>query len=261
MPPPPHATTRKKKGRAPAHQNKFAFHHNPKSTKTERILSFPIQHVCRKCHEKLEWRKQYRKYKPLTQPSKCNVCARRNVTAAYHTLCEECSVSSDKAQGLLEEWNRNTRDAEETATAEDGPAKDTAEDTSTSCQLSPRDTYTRVCAMCVKEPALPDETSNANDPLDQAGQGRLKLRQLKTLERQKEKARQRQPRNRNGSNEGSNDDDDSGSSRGSRLDAGSMDPDTMEDDPFLRAIGGIEQMVVGDAYQQRRLQESSLPPE
>lgn len=63
----------------PAHQNKFAFKHNKNSRKTEKIISYPIEciyilsnkkGVCSKCRAKLEWRKKYRKYKPLTTPSK-----------------------------------------------------------------------------------------------------------------------------------------------------------------------------------------------
>ena len=68
----------KKKGR-PKHQNEFAFKHNPKSKKTDKILNSPNIHVCRRCHEKIEWRKKYRKYKPLTQPAKCNICQKRNI--------------------------------------------------------------------------------------------------------------------------------------------------------------------------------------
>lgn len=64
-----------KKG-APKHQNAFAFKHNPKSKKTERILSLPIRGLCEKCRKQIEWRKKYRKYKPLTQPATwCVACA------------------------------------------------------------------------------------------------------------------------------------------------------------------------------------------
>lgn len=56
------------KKRAPKHQNAFAFKHNPKSKKTERIMSMPIHGLCEKCRKQIEWRKKYRKYKPLTQP-------------------------------------------------------------------------------------------------------------------------------------------------------------------------------------------------
>lgn len=82
---------KKNKGHAPAHQNSFAFRHNPKSKLTEKILSSPNVGVCRRCHEKIEWRKKYRKYKPRTQPGTCNLCRKRNVTAAYHTICRSCA--------------------------------------------------------------------------------------------------------------------------------------------------------------------------
>ena len=55
---------------AQKHQNSFAYKHNPKSKKTEVILSMPIQGLCQHCFSVLEWRKQYRKYKPLTVPKK-----------------------------------------------------------------------------------------------------------------------------------------------------------------------------------------------
>lgn len=83
------------KGRVPSHQNAFAFRHNPKSKLTEKIAAMPIRGLCRRCRDKIEWRKKYRKYKPLTQPSKCNTCGKRNVNAAYHTICEGCA-SKDK---------------------------------------------------------------------------------------------------------------------------------------------------------------------
>ena len=56
----------KKKGRPPAHQNKYAFKHNKNSKKTKKILSLPNTGLCKQCHEIIEWRKKYRKYKPLT---------------------------------------------------------------------------------------------------------------------------------------------------------------------------------------------------
>ncbi|KAL3808755.1 hypothetical protein ACHAXA_010948 [Cyclostephanos tholiformis] len=108
-PPPPGDSTRKKKkkkkGRPPAHQNTFAFRHNPKSKKTERILSSPNVGVCDRCRDKIEWRKKYRKYKPLTQPAKCNLCSMRNVLAAYHTICGNCA-RSDGAIDAMEEKRR-----------------------------------------------------------------------------------------------------------------------------------------------------------
>ena len=54
-------TKKKKKGRSPAHQNTYGFKHNPKSKLTEKILSSPNVGTCRRCYEKIEWRKKYRK--------------------------------------------------------------------------------------------------------------------------------------------------------------------------------------------------------
>ena len=50
------------------HQNKVAFRHNPSSRKTAKILAAPNAGLCTKCHDIIEWRKRYRKYKPLTTP-------------------------------------------------------------------------------------------------------------------------------------------------------------------------------------------------
>ena len=47
--------------------------------------------VCQRCREKIEWKKKYRKYKPLTAPAKCEKCGNRTVKAAYHHLCDDCA--------------------------------------------------------------------------------------------------------------------------------------------------------------------------
>ena len=50
------------KKRAPAHQNSFAFKHNKHSKKSEAIAAMPNHAVCKRCWEKIEWKKKYRKY-------------------------------------------------------------------------------------------------------------------------------------------------------------------------------------------------------
>ena len=85
--------------RKPSHQNTFAFKHNAKSKLTDKILSSPIVNVCVPCSEKLAWRKQYRKYKPLTQPSVCNDCKMKRIVAAYHTICTPCATSRKNRTG------------------------------------------------------------------------------------------------------------------------------------------------------------------
>ena len=56
--------------RKPAYQNKVAFYHNRNSKKTKTILSLPNAGLCKRCHDIIEWKKKYRKYKPLKAPTK-----------------------------------------------------------------------------------------------------------------------------------------------------------------------------------------------
>ncbi|KAG7377924.1 hypothetical protein PHYPSEUDO_010845 [Phytophthora pseudosyringae] len=110
---------------APKHQNGYAFKHNPKSKKTERILSMPIHGLCEKCRKQIEWRKKYRKYKPLTQPGSCIYCHQKSVTSAYHASCDPCAKERDicakcclakeivaSEQELLAEHEQKERDFE-----------------------------------------------------------------------------------------------------------------------------------------------------
>ena len=114
----------------PAHANVTAFRHNKHSKKTQEILKMPISGMCAHCVEVIEWRKKYRKYKPLTAPSKwyarraspgtrheetvacarprltstraphvvpvrhCSVvCDQRKVKQAYHAACSDCALA------------------------------------------------------------------------------------------------------------------------------------------------------------------------
>lgn len=77
--------------RAPAHQNRFAYKHNKNSKITKRILAINHHGLCERCSEQIEWRKSYRKYKPLKAPAKCRGCDQRNVKRAYHTMCGSCA--------------------------------------------------------------------------------------------------------------------------------------------------------------------------
>ncbi|CAJ1949735.1 unnamed protein product [Cylindrotheca closterium] len=237
-----HNQKTKKKGHAPKHQNTFAFKHNPKSKKTDKIMNFPNEHVCRRCHDKIEWRKQYRKYKPRTQPGKCNGCPKRNVKAAYHTICASCTKTSDKAKEIIEEHLATLPEEER-------------EETRPTC---------RACAMCVKEIALPDENEEDEDDEEIiASLTRMKLRERKALERQllkEEKA--------NSSKSSSHSDDpseDGGPLQESsdnplgRIEedghVGNSNADDDEDDPFLKAVGGADKLLTGEAYHRKLLLE------
>ncbi|GAB2210776.1 hypothetical protein Drorol1_Dr00016060 [Drosera rotundifolia] len=81
----------------PKHQNKYAWKPNAgrKINETEpggryRPLS-EITGVCPRCREQIEWKRKYGKYKPLTEPAKCQRCSKRAVRQAYHNLCPGCA--------------------------------------------------------------------------------------------------------------------------------------------------------------------------
>jgi hypothetical protein len=74
------------------YQNTFAFKHNKNSMLTRKIRETPLDVLCKRCVEKLEWRINYRKYKPLSAPSRCNKCLLKNVYKAYRTICDNCAT-------------------------------------------------------------------------------------------------------------------------------------------------------------------------
>ncbi|KGN52523.1 uncharacterized protein LOC101206376 [Cucumis sativus] len=86
----------------PKHQNKYAWKPNAgrKINETEvggrfRPLS-DITGVCLRCKDQIDWKRRYGKYKPLSEPTKCQLCSKRNVRQAYHNLCPGCA----KEQGV-----------------------------------------------------------------------------------------------------------------------------------------------------------------
>lgn len=56
--------------RGTKYANTYKFVHNKNSKKTKQILASPIEGVCEKCYKILQWKKDYRKYKPLSVPRK-----------------------------------------------------------------------------------------------------------------------------------------------------------------------------------------------
>lgn len=81
----------------PKHQNKFAWkpHGGVKINPTEVGGQFrpysEITGVCARCKEQIDWKRRYGKYKPLSEPAKCQRCSKRNVRQAYHNLCNGCA--------------------------------------------------------------------------------------------------------------------------------------------------------------------------
>lgn len=122
-------------------------------------------------------------------------------------------------------------------------------------------TRCRACAMCVKEIALPDEEDeNEDDSEIIASLSRMKLRERKTLERQlikEEKANSKSSSNSDDPSENreghSQEDRDNDLGRIEEDDLERGDNDEEDDDPFLKAVGGADQLLTGEAYQRKLL--------
>ena len=292
---------KKKKGRAPAHQNRFAFRHNPKSKKTDKILAAPNVGCCARCHEKIEWRKQYRKYKLLTQPGKCNLCQRRNVKAAYHTICGDCAVgdkankavvealagksASGAANGKVEGANdgatenaiaNNAADQqqgsdENVANNEDMPNHDSDDEEEEEEETPENPRNRKVCAICAKAYAMGSlEDDNEEDELaklEQALEGKLKLREKRAIERKIERLAEDRRRNRRVAKveeeveDQKNDQEGQDAGREDTKDANdndSGDEVSEQDDPFLKAVGGVDKLLTGETYQKQLLEQQAV---
>lgn len=89
--------------RAQKHQNKTKFKNDLHDTshKIKIINSIKIAEVCERCAAIIDWKRQYRKYKPLTQPKKCNKCGNRTVKQAYHVICTPCATEARQCAKCL----------------------------------------------------------------------------------------------------------------------------------------------------------------
>jgi len=80
------------------YQNAFAWkanaHKSPTDPKTILLLSKRVSNCCSHCTGVIEWKIQYGKYKPLTQPGKCINCSAKKVRFAYQVLCQDCVDST-----------------------------------------------------------------------------------------------------------------------------------------------------------------------
>merc|ERR1719399_837965 len=52
-----------------------------------------------KCQDKLLWRFQYDKYKPINKIATCQSCRQKCITKAYRTFCDPCSVVKQVCPG------------------------------------------------------------------------------------------------------------------------------------------------------------------
>ncbi|XP_057952971.1 uncharacterized protein LOC131147226 [Malania oleifera] len=77
----------------PKHQNAYTWKPNAGIKKNETELGgklrpySEITGVCLRCKGQIEWKRRYGKYKPLSEPAKCQRCSKRAVRQAHHNLC------------------------------------------------------------------------------------------------------------------------------------------------------------------------------
>jgi hypothetical protein len=155
--------SKKKGGRSPAHQNKFAFRHNPGSKKTQKILDAPNVGLCQRCHDKIEWRKQYRKYKVRSQLGKCNLCNQKNIKAAYHTICGQCAY--DKSPFTAKPDKKNKKTESPVVVVSEEKSTDLAVTQEAKCQEAvpmQEDESSEAC--CDQEQESPGDTTSTTIP-------------------------------------------------------------------------------------------------
>jgi len=85
------------------YQNTSKFKHNKNSLLTRKIRdTTPLDNLCKRCLDILEWKINYRKYKPLTAAAKCIKCEGRNIYKAYRQICDSCALSKKLCSKCME---------------------------------------------------------------------------------------------------------------------------------------------------------------
>ena len=155
--------------------------------------------------------------------------------------------------------------------AEEEPIVDDTKPKGAAAVLKAPSNPQRVCAICVKEVALPDEGGPEHSIEDiVARMGPMSLRQRRGLERQLQRQQEDQeggPKVNEGDHDGIDDDESDGDNDDNAHEDGSDDEgeddirhafdDCDEDDPFLKAIGGADKLLIGEAYQKMLLAKHS----
>lgn len=131
-------SAKKKAKRKQAHQNTFAFKHNPSSKLTKKIEAIPVANFCRRCTDKILWKKKYRKYKIQKHLSRCTLCQEKNISTSYNIICEPCGTSKNicricklalSPENISLVPGANVSDTNTTDTATNDTSNDTSNDT------------------------------------------------------------------------------------------------------------------------------------
>jgi len=95
-----------------ANRKKFERNRDLKLTRSEnnkevRIQKGMCEGVCPRCRDKMKWRFQYNRYKPLRKPANCQTCHKKVVTKAYRTFCDACAKKKQVCPGCcldIDSW-------------------------------------------------------------------------------------------------------------------------------------------------------------
>ena len=126
----------------------------------------------------------------MTQPKTCNKCQRRNIKAAYHTVCNDCSYQTISI----------TSSTSTTSNSDIQIENDSQENE------QKNEKVIRMCSVCTKEPVMSMKTSDEKNEeaeealkaelthqmLETSSLDRLTLREKKTIERKVEQQRLQQ---------------------------------------------------------------------
>lgn len=69
--------------------------------KEQHIYKAMCEGICRHCIEKLQWRFQYDKYKPLKNVGNCKKCKQKVITKAYRNYCDKCAAAENVCPSCL----------------------------------------------------------------------------------------------------------------------------------------------------------------
>ena len=78
---------------------------NKEIKEEERIKRGMSEGLCQRCSEKLQWRFQFNKYKPLKTIANCQGCKKKCITKAYRTLCDECGRSKNVCPSCCQDFH------------------------------------------------------------------------------------------------------------------------------------------------------------
>lgn len=66
-------------------------HKHEKERLSDSVFLYMTSLCCQRCCEIIQWKVDFGKYVSLEHPRKCNTCMNKDVTIAYHRICQACA--------------------------------------------------------------------------------------------------------------------------------------------------------------------------